>query len=217
MALVMYDLDGTLVDTVEEISIAVNTTLSQHGHPPITLSKIKLLIGHGTGWLMKQAWPDTFESDADEVWAMIMQDFMRNYSRVVGSKSKLYPQVLETLNALKERGVKQAVITNKEEPFTSYVLAQNGIKPFFDMVISGNTFSVKKPDAMMINHCIHKLGEHLTDCLFIGDSAIDIETARNAKVTCWAVPYGYNRGKDIRLSNPDKLIDNISAALDFFD
>ena len=216
MALVMYDLDGTLVDTVDELAFAVNMTLNQHNHHEVEVTQVKAWIGHGTEWLMKQAWPDRAVVGTPWVWSVIMEEFTHHYSEIVGVRSRLYPHVLETLDAIKKLGIKQAVITNKEQPFTSCVLEGNGIQSFFDLVVSGNTLSVKKPDAEVIHHCLGILSEKAETSLFVGDSAIDIATAKNAKITCWAVPYGYNGVKDIRLSNPDKLIDNLSLVPSFF-
>ena len=117
---------------------------------------------------------------------------------------------------LKKQGVKQAVVTNKEEPYTSRILAQHNMQNFFDLVISGNSLPFKKPNAQVIEHCLKVLGEVKETSLFVGDSAIDIATAKNANVTCWVVPYGYNAGRDIREENPDKLIGNLGEAAHFF-
>lgn len=212
----MYDLDGTLVETVEEIACAVNVTLSQHHHNEIPVSQIKDWIGNGTEWLMKQAWPDKDVIKEPWVWNVIMEEFTYHYNEAVGTKSKPYPHVVDTLNTIKKLGVKQAVITNKEQPFANRVLEENGIKSFFDLVISGNTLPVKKPNAGVIHYCLETLLEDAETSLFVGDSAIDIATAKNAKITCWAVPYGYNGGKDIRLSNPDRLIKDLSLVPSFF-
>lgn len=212
----MYDLDGTLVETVEEIACAVNMTLSQHEHNEVSVSQIKVLIGNGTEWLMKQVWPDQSVIETPWVWNVIMEEFTYHYKEVVGTSSKPYPHVLETLKAVKKLGIKQAVITNKEQQFVKRVLEKNGIESFFDLVVSGNTLAVKKPDPAVIHYCLDALSEGAETSLFVGDSAIDIATARNAKITCWAVPYGYNGGKDIRLSNPDRLIQDLSVVPQFF-
>jgi phosphoglycolate phosphatase len=216
MALVMYDLDGTLIETAEEITYAVNMTLSQHNHEAVTMDQVKVWIGHGTNALMKRAWPDKAAIEMPWVWNVIMEEFNYHYGEVAGTKSKLYPHVMETLNAMKALGVKQAVVTNKEQPFANRILEKNGIESFFDLVIGGNTLPVKKPDAEVISHCLNTLSESAETSLFVGDSATDIMTARNAKINCWVVPYGYNGGEDIRLSNPDKLIQDLSVVPNFF-
>jgi phosphoglycolate phosphatase len=216
MALAMYDLDGTLIETAEEITCAVNMTLSQHNHEAVTIQQVEVWIGHGTNALMKRAWPDKAAIETPWIWNVIMEEFNYHYNEVAGTKSKPYPQVIETLHAMKELGIKQAVITNKEQPFVSRILEKNGIESFFDLVIGGNTLPVKKPDAKVIFHCLDTLSEDAETSLFVGDSATDIMTAKNAKINCWVVPYGYNGKEDIRLSNPDKLIQDLSIVPSFF-
>lgn len=216
MALVMYDLDGTLIDTASEIALAVNATLRQYGFKIVTEEQVKAWIGHGTVWLMQQAWPDKRDVDAHDTWSKVMENFMQHYKDVVGTASKPYSAALETLTKLKEQGIKQAIVTNKEEPYTSKILAQHNMKDLFDLLISGNSLPYKKPDAAVVKYCLEALGETKESSLFVGDSEIDIKTAKNAGVTCWVVPYGYNAGRDIAKANPDKLIDSISKVPDFF-
>ncbi len=216
MALVMYDLDGTLIDTASEIAWAVNTTLMQYKFNTVTEDQVKGWIGHGTVWLMQQAWPNKDDIHAEHTWTKVMKNFMQHYKNVVGTMSKPYPTTIETLTELKKQGIKQAIVTNKEEPYTSKILAQHHIQGFFDMVISGNTLPYKKPNAAVIKYCLETLAETKESSLFVGDSEIDIATAKNAGVTCWVVPYGYNAGRDIAMAGADKMIDSISKVPAFF-
>lgn len=212
----MYDLDGTLVDTSGEIAQAVNATLIQYHFEPVTELQVINWIGHGTAWLMQQAWPDKRDIASSVTWGNIMQVFMQHYNDKVGSTSKPYSGVIETLIKLKKQGIKQAVITNKEEPYTSRILNQHAMQDFFDLVISGNTLAYKKPSAEVVKHCLRTLEVNKQESLFVGDSEIDMATAKNAGVTCWLVPYGYNAGKDITASNPDKIIQSIEEVPQFF-
>lgn len=216
MALVMYDLDGTLLDTAGEIALAVNATLQQYGFDLVSETQVKNWIGHGTVSLLQQAWPDKRDVEAELTWGKILVHFMQYYNQAVGSKSKPYPAVIETLIDFKKQGIKQAVITNKEEPYTSRLLKQHHMLGFFDLVIAGNSLPFKKPSAKVIEYCLDTLHETKQNSLFVGDSAIDIATARNAEVTCWVVPYGYNAGRDIRQEKPDKLIDSLADVKHFF-
>ena len=216
MALVMYDLDGTLIDTAGEIALAVNATLKQYNFNEVSETQVEAWIGHGTAWLMQQAWPDKRDVEATDTWNNVMESFMRHYNRAVGTKSVPYPTVIETLTQLKKQGVKQAIVTNKEQPYTSRVLKQHAIHDFFDLVISGNSLPFKKPSAQVVEYCLDALGETKQNSLFVGDSATDIATAKNAGVICWVVPYGYNAGRDIAKDNPDKVINHISEVVNFF-
>ncbi|MEN9772693.1 MAG: hypothetical protein RJA58_1336, partial [Pseudomonadota bacterium] len=118
--------------------------------------------------------------------------------------------------ALKELGVLRAVVTNKETRFTDRILERHQLSGQFDMVICGDTLPVKKPNPAVIHHCLEQLGQTAGESLFIGDSSIDIATAKAAGVICWAVPYGYNMGESIETSAPDALVANIYPAVQFF-
>lgn len=217
MALVMYDLDGTLIDTASEIALAVNATLRQYQFNVVTENQVKKWIGHGTDSLMQQAWPDARDVAAADTWKYIMQAFMQHYKNVVGTISKPYPTAIETLIKLKELGIKQAIVTNKEQPYTSKILAQHNMQSFFDVVVAGNSLPFKKPNPAVIEYCLDVLGESKQNSLFVGDSEIDVITAKKAGVTCWAVPYGYNAGCDIVTAKPNKMIDSLDEVPHFFE
>lgn len=216
MALVMYDLDGTLIDTASEIALAVNATLSQYKFNVVTEKEVKAWIGHGTVWLMQQAWPDKRDIHLQDTWNNVMENFMQHYKRVVGTISKPYPTAIDTIIKLNKHGIKQAIVTNKEEPYTSKILAQHNMLGLFDLLVSGNSLPYKKPDAAVVEYCLEALGETKENSLFVGDSEIDIKTAKNAGVACWVVPYGYNAGRDVASASADKMIDNISEVPVFF-
>ncbi len=215
MAVVMYDLDGTLLDTASEIAQAVNLTLREFGRDPVTEDDVRNWIGHGTGWLMKRAWEQGGTSD-EVSWESVMERFIYHYEATAGTTSKPFPYVLDTLKKARDYGVKQAVVTNKESRFTQRVLERHGLKDSFDLVICGDSLSVKKPDPGVIDHCLHTLGATRGEALFIGDSEIDVSTARAAGVVCWAVPYGYNLGRPIEDAMPDRIVQDIREVPNFF-
>jgi len=215
MAVVMYDLDGTLLDTASEIAQAVNLTLNEFGRDPVTEDDVRNWIGHGTGWLMKRAWEAGGASD-EVSWESVMARFIYYYEATAGTTSKPFPHVLETLKKARDYGVKQAVVTNKETRFTERVLEKHGLSDSFDLVICGDSLNVKKPDPGVIDHCLHQLGATRGEALFIGDSEIDVSTARAAGVICWAVPYGYNLGRPIEDAMPDRIVPDIREVPNFF-
>ena len=216
MRLVVFDLDGTLIDTAGEIADAVNLTLAFFEMAQVDEQKVRQWIGHGTGWLMRQAWQQQRAIDGDDQWGQVMQKFVHFYHDTAGSRSTPYPFVVETLSKLKELQVKCAILTNKEERFTSRVLDAHRMREHFDLVISGDSLPTKKPDPSGLQHCISELGASLGSTLFVGDSEIDIATARAADVVCWAVPYGYNMGRPIADCQPDRLIEDIRPVTSFF-
>jgi phosphoglycolate phosphatase len=119
--------------------------------------------------------------------------------------------VRETLQALRTAGVKLVVMTNKEGRYTQTVLDAHDLAPMFDRVISGDTLPVKKPNPAGITDCLKQFGLSSDRALFVGDSSIDVATARNAGIAVWALPYGYNMGEPIEACNPDRVIPDFSA------
>jgi phosphoglycolate phosphatase len=124
--------------------------------------------------------------------------------------------VRETLAELQRTGIARAILTNKESRFTERVLQAHGLAECFDLVVSGDSLPTKKPDPSGLFHCIDSLGAAVGSCLFVGDSEIDVATAKAAGVVCWAVPYGYNHGQPIALANPDRLVDDIRPVPQYF-
>lgn len=215
MALVMYDLDGTLLDTATEITQAVNLTLEEFGCRHVDEADVRRWIGHGTGWLMEQAWAAN-SGNKLVPWQEVMNRFIVHYGNTAGTASQFFPKVIETLQKVQSIGIKQAIITNKETQFTDRVLAAYDLRKYFDMVVCGDTLPFKKPHPGVIEHCIHTLGSSPGHSLFVGDSEIDVATAKAAGVVCWAVPYGYNHGRSIIMADPDRVVPDISDVPNFF-
>ena len=215
MALVMYDLDGTLLDTASEIAEATNLTLKEFNLPPVSQSQVRDWIGHGTGWLMKRAWEEQKGSDKAN-WDEVMARFIHHYEATAGTTSVPFPFVLETLRKARDYGLKQAVVTNKETRFTNRILEKHGLTNLLDMVVCGDSLSVKKPNPAVIQYCLDTLGVAQGEALFVGDSSIDMATAKAAGVLCWAVPYGYNFGRPIEETLPDRIVPDIREVPNFF-
>lgn len=218
MDLAMFDLDGTLVATAGEIGEAVNDTLVRFALPAVTLAQVEQWIGHGTRELLIQALASTGNTGADVVRSssalpLIVDEFDRHYQRRCGTRSQLYPQVRETLTALRELGVKLAVVTNKEGRYTATVLDVHGLTPLFHRVVSGDSLPTKKPDPAGVLSCLTQFHTAPERALFVGDSSIDVATARNAGVPVWVLPYGYNMGQPITACAPDRVIADLSALL----
>jgi len=216
--LVMFDLDGTLVETAPEIMDAVNDTLARFELPLVTQQQVNDWIGHGTLSLLVEAVAFSSQKPADavrssELLRLMTLEYNVFYQRRCGTRSHLYPQVRETLEALRGRGVKLAVVTNKEGRYTQIVMDVQGLSPMVDMVISGDTFPTKKPNPVGVAHCLSTFGVPPERALFVGDSSIDVATARNAGVAVWALPYGYNMGQPIEDCAPDRIIADCSELL----
>jgi phosphoglycolate phosphatase len=214
--LVMFDLDGTLIETAPEICDAVNDTLKHFELPQVDQEQVNRWIGHGTRELLIQALAFVGKvtvqaiREADTL-PTILAEFDRHYQRRCGTRSHLYPHVREVLQALRGQGVKLAVVTNKEGRYTQTVLDAHQLAPLFDRVISGDSLPTKKPDPAGIQSCLQQFQVTADRALFVGDSSIDVATARNAGVPVWALPYGYNMGQPIESCHPDRVIADFSA------
>jgi phosphoglycolate phosphatase len=212
--LVLFDLDGTLVDTAPEICDAVNDTLLALGLARVSLEKVKTWIGHGTGWLLVQALAEATGSTRTEVsGSKLLKEaqprFAFDYERRCGTSSRLYPHAREVLLQLGSRGVRRALVTNKEERFTLPVLRRHGIRGLLDRVVCGDSLPTKKPDPAGVIDCLRAFDVHPRRAVFVGDSSIDVATARNADIAVWAVTHGYNMDEPIADSRPDRLIETL--------
>ena len=216
---VLFDLDGTLIETAHEIADAVNDTLRRLGLAPVAQSLVDGWIGHGTGELLVKALAYRQNRSLEAVrqqpdLAAIRSTFNGHYQSRCGTRSQLYPGVRETLDALQAAGCRLAVVTNQEGHYTEIVLRAHGLLALFDQVISGDSLPTKKPDPAGVLHCLQQFGLKPAQALFVGDSSIDAATARNAGVPVWLLPYGYNMGQPIEACRPDRVIAGLSALLD---
>lgn len=211
----LFDLDGTLVETAPEIFDATNATLEECGYETVTQEQINSWIGHGTRALLIKALAfihnqSIEEIEAGPILAGALPVFDKHYQRCCGTTSYLYPHVIEVVKKLGAQGIKLAVVTNKESRYTDRVLAAHGLTELFDIVVSGDSFPVKKPDPTSILDCLEQWKVSADDALFVGDSSIDAATARNAGIDVWLLPYGYNMGEPIESANPDRVIQDFS-------
>ena len=214
----LFDLDGTLVETAPEIADAVNDTLAELGLAPVTLRAVRDWIGHGTRELLIQALADRTGRAADDVRAdpaFAAQEavFARHYEARCGTRSHPYPHVVPTLQALRAAGARLVVLTNKEGRYTDRVLDAHGLRGYFDRVISGDTLPVKKPQPLGVEDSLLSFGIARERCVLVGDSSIDVETARRARIAVWCVPYGYNMGQPIAATQPDRIVPDFRALL----
>lgn len=214
--LIMFDLDGTLIETAPEICDAVNDTLARVGLATVTQDCVDRWIGHGTRELLIQALAFVGKTTVEAIRAsddlpQVLAEFDRNYQRRCGTRSHLYPHVREVLQQLRDQGVKLAVVTNKEDRYTQTVLNAHQLAPMFDRVVSGDSLPTKKPDPAGIVSCLDAFHVRRERALFVGDSSIDVATARNAAVPVWVLPYGYNMGEPIEACRPDRVIQDFSA------
>lgn len=213
--LVLFDLDGTLIDTAPEIADAVNALLAERGLPCVEEALVRDWIGHGTRELMRAALAASLRRAAlapERAPALdaLMPAFSRHYLAHCGRRSRVFADVEPTLDALRLAGVRTAVVTNKEERYAYAVLGAHRLRDYLDLVICGDTLAAKKPDPLPAAHCMHRFRVAPERTLLVGDSEIDVATARAAGIRVWAVPYGYNRGRPIASAGADRIIESIA-------
>lgn len=214
--LILFDLDGTLVETAPEILDAVNDTLRHFDLPDVELDEIERWIGHGTRELLVHALARASSLDQQAVRGLdslhrITTEFDRHYAARCGTRSQLYPHALPTLHALRERGVRTAVVTNKEARHTRRVLDAHGLTALLDRVVSGDTLPSRKPDPAGVLDCMRQFHAAPERTLFVGDSSIDAATARQAGIAIWLLPHGYNLGQPVQACSPDRVITDLSV------
>lgn len=213
--LILFDLDGTLIETAAEIAESANDVLRAEGYEPLPLPMIRDWIGHGAReTVVKAMMHASGRSEAQlRVPAeldRLMVIFGRSHAKHCGTASTLFPDVRESLDALESMGIRLALVTNKESRFADQVLDAHGLRRYFSPMICGDTLPVKKPDAQTVRYCIEQHGAIPARTILVGDSSVDVATARNAGIECWAVPYGYNGGQHISVHQPHVLINSFA-------
>lgn len=208
--LVMFDLDGTLIDSVPDLAVATDQMLVQLGRAPAGMDKVRNWVGNGAPMLVRRALADGFAEQhiSAEQEAQALAIFMQVYG-TGNSLTTLYPGALETLQSLKMLGVKLALITNKPEKFIPELLAEMQIAEYFEWVVGGDTLPQKKPDPAGLLWVMQQAGVTAEQCLFVGDSRNDVQAARSAGVACIAVTYGYNYGEPISAENPALVLEDL--------
>lgn len=212
-AAVILDLDGTLLDTIDDLAAAVNAMLVDSGQPVLPRERVSHYVGKGAQVLVHRALTDSFDGRADPArFAPAYQAFLAHYARENGRQARLYPGVREGLEAMRDKGMRLAIVTNKPSAFTAPLLARCGLAGFFDLVISGDTLARKKPDPLPMVHVCEAFGLPPAAVVAIGDSMNDAIAARAAGMPVLAVPYGYNEGVDVRALDVDAIVASLLEA-----
>ena len=202
--LVVFDLDGTLVDSQRDMTAAVNATRAWMGLGPLPAEDVSRYVGNGAPVLVQRALPDAGQED----WSRGLKYFLEYYREHMLDSTRLYPGVREALDQLHAAGVPLAVLTNKPIRFTLQMLEGLRLDLHFFRVYGGNSFPEKKPSPIGLDALIAESRAERDRTLMVGDSAVDVQTARNAGVRACGVRWGF-QPQTFLTSPPDFLIDDM--------
>ncbi|KJS25727.1 phosphoglycolate phosphatase [Stutzerimonas stutzeri] len=208
--LVMFDLDGTLMDSVPDLAAAVDKMLMLLGREPAGIERVRDWVGNGSRVLVRRALAGQLEHEgvsgelADEALALFMQAYSGGHELTA-----VYPGVRECLDWLREREVKLAIITNKPAQFIEPLLEEKGLAGYFQWLVGGDTLPQQKPDPAALFWVMDNAGVAPGESLFVGDSRNDVRAAKAATVPCVALTYGYNHGEPIADEHPALVLDDL--------
>ncbi|SEM77269.1 phosphoglycolate phosphatase [Pseudomonas sp. ok272] len=208
--LVMFDLDGTLIDSVPDLAVAVDNMLLKLGREPAGLDAVREWVGNGAPVLVRRALAGNIDhsavddGEAEHGLQIFLEAYADNHALTV-----VYPGARETLKWLHKQGVEMALITNKPERFVAPLLDQMKIGRYFKWIIGGDTLPQKKPDPAALFFVMKMANVPASQSLFVGDSRSDVQAAKAAGVKCVALSYGYNHGRPIAEESPALVIDDL--------
>ncbi|QSX37029.1 phosphoglycolate phosphatase [Shewanella sedimentimangrovi] len=215
---IAFDLDGTLVDSVPDLAAATNCTLSQLGHKTCSEHEVRTWVGNGARVLLSRAMSHALGREVSEAELnAAMPVFFDFYEQHLERHSRLYPDVIETLTALRQRGLKLAVVTNKPHRFTLPLLRAFGLEELFELVLGGDSLAKMKPDPLPLEHVRAHWSLERDELLMVGDSRNDILAAKAAGIASFGLTYGYNYGEDIGLCGPEAVCNSFTEILSRLD
>ena len=210
---VAIDLDGTLLDTIHDLAEAANRMRKELGLLPLPAERVRTFVGKGMVNLVKRSLTDSLDIDPDAgQLERAMAIYEREYFAVLTRDLRRFPGVEEGLKLLRAAGFKIACVTNKAGKFTGPLLEASGLRPFFDLVVSGDTTPQRKPDPAPLLHVVQKFGVRPEEVLLVGDSVNDFECARAAGCYVFIVPYGYNEGRAASELAADAIVPGLVEA-----
>lgn len=216
-AMVLFDLDGTLVDTAPDLAWSIDATLQQLGLPVCGEDKVRVWIGSGIEGVMRRALTNDFNGQPDTgLFEKALSIFMDIYFDNVCERSRIYPGVNEALAYLQAGDYKIGCVTNKGGRFTNKLLQAIGLYDKFGIIVSGDTLPVKKPDPRPLLHAAAHFSVDADAVLMVGDSITDVTAARAAGFQILCVPYGYNMGRDIYELKPDAVVETLAELAGLF-
>ena len=210
VSLIIYDFDGTLVDTLFDIADAVNLSLTELGLRVLSRETIRKYVGKGVERLMAQVINGTGCVDLE----LAVELFRKYYSKNLVNHTRFYPSGREILDHFSDK--KQAICSNKPEEFVRNILVSLGSLDYFDAILGGDSLKSKKPDPEGLLYLLDCFKCSPEQTLLVGDSPVDIATGKRAGIFTCIVSYGFGDPEEIVLAEPDYSIDHLSELKDLF-
>lgn len=215
--LVMFDLDGTMLDTAPQIAEAANRMLVALGKPMLPQAQIATYIGEGVQNLIKRCLTGSVQVEPEADLFAQAQPLYHDFYTANATQSQPFAGVVPALQQLKKQGYRLACVTNKPEKFTLPLLQQAGLADFFEVIISGDSLPKKKPDPLPLLHICQKLGVLPAEAVLVGDSETDIQAAHAAGCFVVTVPYGYNQGREIDVATVDATVQQLTEVVNLLE
>lgn len=210
--LIIFDFDGTLIDSAPDLNDSINYMLEKLGKDKFTQDIIRTWVGNGASTLIKRALSGAVLVDDskfdDETFEKASKYFFEYYSKNCANKTTLYENVETTLNKLYKKGFTLAIATNKPDEYIKPILDKFNLTKYFKIYIGANSVEKKKPDSMMLLKICGNLNIKVENSIMVGDSKNDVLAARNCQMDSIALTYGYNYDEDISIYNPNIVFDN---------
>lgn len=216
MSVLVFDLDGTLVSSMEDLVATLNVVLTAHGHSAVPKENVVHMVGMGAKVLLQRGLEFNGVTWTDETIEPLYRHFLEHYAANIAVHTRPFDGVEVSLKTFKDQGWKLAVCTNKAERLTLPLLEALDLSQYFDAVVGGDTFACSKPNAEPVHGAIERAGGKVEGSIMIGDSGTDINAARNAGIPVIAVDFGYTPVHVSELG-PDKVISHfneLSNAID---
>ena len=200
----VFDLDGTLLDTLEDLYLATNAALERHSLPRRSRDEVRLFVGNGVEMLIRRAVPAGTD---EETILAVLADFKTTYAAICEDHTRPYDGILDMLAALRERGIRVAVVSNKFDAATKQ-LCEKYFGDLVEVAIGERAGVRKKPAPDTVHEALKELGVTAEGAVYIGDSDVDIQTARNCGMECISVTWGLRDEEFLRQSGAKILVDS---------
>lgn len=208
---VIFDLDGTLLDTLNDLKNSVNAALTLHGFAERTTDEVRQFVGNGLGKLVERAIPDGI---SNPLYEQVLADTRRIYAKRSNDTTKPYEGITELLEKLLTRGYQLAVVSNKPDAQVKSLCAI--YFPVISVAVGQRTGFRLKPAPDSVQETIRQLGRKADDVVYVGDSEVDVMTARNAKIPCISVLWGFRSKKQLLDAGADVFAESPAEMLNLF-